>query len=137
MAFFTRVNLNVPVLPPEDISSDFRSTSQHRRHASEPAISGSSSGPVTQSRVHGVTKDVSAANVALISARTDISSTCLSVSTTANGIPSKEPTISVTDVTCNTSDIVKISENEKASEETNDEPRRYEYVVDRVLGVEV
>ncbi|KZC04034.1 Protein kibra [Dufourea novaeangliae] len=100
MAFFTRVSLNVPVLPPEDSSCENAllpslSAGQHKRYASEPVTSES------------VVAKVNAQCFTNMAAR-------------SNSVPSG-----------NASSL-------KSSEETDsEEPRRYEYVVDRVLGVEV
>lgn len=91
MAFFTRVNLNVPVLPPEDSMCENLSSPlsiQHRRHTSEPVTT-----------EYMVTK-LGAQDVSNLTAQSD-------------SVP-----------------------NENTSND-DEEPRRYEYVVDRVLGVEV
>ncbi|XP_063991424.1 protein kibra isoform X2 [Diachasmimorpha longicaudata] len=112
MAFFTRVNLNVPVLPPDDQESIHI---QHKRHSSEPCT-----GHISRSITH-----TSAINSTIISARIDTresSKISTSVQVTTNG----------TDVNKSIRDIT-----DDKSEETNGEPKRYEYVVDRVLGVEV
>ncbi|KOX79441.1 Protein kibra [Melipona quadrifasciata] len=99
MAFFTRVNLNVPVLPPEDSlcenpSSPSPSFIQHRRHASEPVTT---EYMVNKLGAQGV----------------------LNLTLRSNSVPSGNAS------------MVKTDEND------GEEPRRYEYVVDRVLGVEV
>lgn len=148
MAFFTRVNLNVPMLPPDDFNFDSSSSLiHHRRHASEPAIIGSSPSPL-RAGVYSVSKDVSAINVALISARTESGTTTMiknnanSVSTETNNINIKEPTTRVTNVAGGSTKVADktnkiINETEEEKDETNGESKRYEYVVDRVLGVEV
>lgn len=110
MAFFTRVNLNMPVLPPDDAESQIH----HKRHSSEPST-------VPQSRP--ITHP-SAVNSTMISARIDTkesSKTGTSVQVTSNGTSMCQPISEITD--------------DKSEE--NGEPKRYEYVVDRVLGVEV
>ncbi|KAK0082818.1 hypothetical protein PV325_009790 [Microctonus aethiopoides] len=148
MAFFTRVNLNVPMLPPDDFNFDSSSSLiHHRRHASEPAIIGTSPSPL-RAGVYSVSKDVSAINVALISARTESGTTTMiknnanSVSTETNNINIKEPTTRVTNVAGGSTKVADktnkiIDETEEEKDETNGESKRYEYVVDRVLGVEV
>lgn len=97
MAFFTRVSLNVPVLPPEESANE----PHHRRYASEPTTSTTK---VSNNFVSAQTK-------------------CAS----QPGVPQK--TVSVDSK----------SEPEGSTEDkiNDDEPKRYEYVVDRVLGVEV
>ena len=108
MAFFTRLSLNVPVLPPEENNSEGVPLLQsHRRHASEPSTSSAKSSSGTNS----------------ISLAPSTRSRCASQT---GGAIRKTPTDAK-------------PENEQTCEEkTNeDEPKRYEYVVDRVLGVEV
>ena len=147
MAFFTRVNLNVPVLPPEELGAESicSSTSHtHRKYASEPVtsafinstttrsnnISGGSALPVTKS--NSVT-DRSATNVVAVIVNADevALSNVDSKSVNAKGRPAVETE-------------ARSSENgerevlPKSTEKNgNGEPKRYEYVVDRVLGVEV
>ncbi|KAG5324664.1 KIBRA protein, partial [Acromyrmex heyeri] len=145
MAFFTRVNLNVPVLPPEELGAEgiCSSTSHtHRKYASEPVtsafinsttrsnnISGGSALPVTKSS--SVT-DRSATNVVAVIVNADevALSNADSKSMNAKGRPAAETE-------------ARSSENgerevlPKSTEKNgNGEPKRYEYVVDRVLGVE-
>ncbi|KOC61152.1 Protein kibra [Habropoda laboriosa] len=98
MAFFTRVNLNVPVLPPDDsLCENTSSVSplpiQHKRHASEPVTT---EFRVTKLGVQGVSNSA----------------------VRSNSVPSGNASVS-------------------PEENDGEEPRRYEYVVDRVLGVEV
>ncbi|CAK9813165.1 Protein kibra [Anthophora plagiata] len=93
MAFFTRVNLNVPVLPPDDslcenASSVSPLSIQHKRHASEPVTT---EFRVTKLGAQGVSNSA----------------------VRSNSVPSGN------------------------ASNDGEEPRRYEYVVDRVLGVEV
>ncbi|KYN34618.1 Protein kibra [Trachymyrmex septentrionalis] len=146
MAFFTRVNLNVPVLPSEELGNEgiCSSTSHtHRKYASEPVtsafinstttrlnnISGGSALPVTKNS--NVT-DRSVTNVAVIvNADEVVLSNADSKSVNAKGRPAAETE-------------ARSSENgerevlPKSTEKNgNGEPKRYEYVVDRVLGVEV
>ena len=91
MAFFTRVNLNVPVLPPEE-TAEKGCGPDHRRHASEPSR---------------------------VSSRPPAGHRRSSAGPPANGAAEAE------------------APDAQKPEEEDGEPKRYEYVVDRVLGVEV
>ncbi|XP_051157947.1 protein kibra isoform X2 [Leptopilina boulardi] len=147
MAFFTRVNLKVPVFSPDDIPNEsigvFPSlpTISHRRHASEPInhqsivgigkvdiqcnstqnclssnLSSANNNPktfsVTQTSTVTTTASTSTKNISIIAIEKDKSS-----------IPESEND--------------QIDKNPESEELSGDEPKRYEYVVDRVLGVEV
>ncbi|KAG7206063.1 hypothetical protein KM043_003460 [Ampulex compressa] len=137
MAFFTRVNLNVPVLPPEELILDGPST-LHRRYASEPVSSQDSSVRIaghcpalTTSR----SNSVPTASTARASANSSTRSTEEPVangsnkSLNAKGRPGDAAGVHGAEVT----------QEEGSTKQTdeNGEPKRYEYVVDRVLGVEV
>ena len=107
MAFFTRVNLNVPVLPPNEPSTSSQMTNtnddlpspDHRRHASE---------PIKSTKAHNqANRKLSGPGI------NDRNSKILSDNETTN------------------------SDSQKEGDEEDDEPKRYEYIVDRVLGVEV
>ncbi|XP_076296933.1 WW and C2 domain containing protein kibra isoform X1 [Lasioglossum baleicum] len=151
MAFFTRVSLNVPVLPPEDSTcenalSPSLSIGQHKRHASEPVtsetmvtkvdaqgISNLVARPYTvpSGNVSAVRADNAATNNASIALNSAEDSSANSTNKTINakGRP-----------VAGKLQFAKNGQGESPnSPEQNDseEPRRYEYVVDRVLGVEV
>ncbi|XP_066594079.1 protein kibra [Prorops nasuta] len=144
MAFFTRVNLNVPVLPPEDVSTENVTAAlmplpQHRRHASEPATcdSGSSKlgGQETSSDSSSRSNSVSTGSALVVVKCTnstqsfnEILPNCNKKSVNSKGRPNE---LSVRS-TENGQEVAKPKE-----ENGNGEPKRYEYVVDRVLGVEV
>jgi protein KIBRA len=143
MAFFTRVNLNVPVLPPEDLGIDGTCpTVSHRRYLSEPISS-----------VHGVVNSTTRPNSVPGGSTTfAVKSSGATADQNTNAIVR-----SIEDETTNTNDKLtkdwsvaesnaKNTENDASetlkksvekSGEKNEEPKRYEYVVDRVLGVEV
>lgn len=148
MAFFTRVNLNVPVLPPEDSADEnpplpSLSPAQHKRCASEPVTSECM---VTKSGAQdifnlttrsdsvpsgntSVTRTGSAAPHIVRNVTDDVAANSTNKSLNAKGRPAETK--------------IQFTENGqgeglKSSEENDsEEPRRYEYVVDRVLGVEV
>ncbi|XP_031828685.1 WW and C2 domain containing protein kibra isoform X2 [Nomia melanderi] len=150
MAFFTRVSLNVPVLPPEDSSCENTllpslSLAHHKRHTSEPVISESvitkvdaqcisnlatrptsvSCGNASTIKADSATKN----NVDISNLAEDSSANSTNKTVNAKGRPG------MAKLQC-----VKTGQDEnlKSSEQNdNEEPRRYEYVVDRVLGVEV
>ncbi|XP_015593116.1 protein kibra [Cephus cinctus] len=148
MAFFTRVNLNVPVLPPEDTpeSGTNNSGPQHRRHASEPVSSqsavaarlqpatncSSNSAPSGSTNMRTNSVEGNKVNSVVTSNCADLSTNSVnSVNVTSESKTGKHP---------NDSDSIVIPEEDsKGSKaiEDNGEPKRYEYVVDRVLGVEV
>lgn len=144
MAFFTRVNLSVPVLPPDDTNSEL-STIQYRRHISDLANSGDFS---VQSQIGAskILKENAAINTALINARTNSSmiksNNARTLVSASNGL--HEEKNAVTNLASGSSKVVDKSnklleetENDKSSEDTDSNSKRYEYVVDRVLGVEV
>ncbi|XP_076684290.1 WW and C2 domain containing protein kibra isoform X1 [Andrena cerasifolii] len=147
MAFFTRVNLNVPVLPPED--SSYVNTSlpsipgaQHKRYASEPITSESTvtkSGAQAVSNLIARSDSVPSGNV---SATTDGATTNI-VTNLTEDVPANNTQKSMNAKGRPADTKVQCTENGqgeslKSSEENDsEEPMRYEYVVDRVLGVEV
>ncbi|XP_011503552.1 PREDICTED: protein kibra [Ceratosolen solmsi marchali] len=126
MAFFTRVNLNVPVLPADELTLERNLVlgQDHRRYASEPVkTSFSRSGAVH----NHVSRKISGPSTTTII---------------------KVPTIINTSIATNSDrsskilrDVIKsepqIVGGQKVTGEEDGEPKRYEYVVDRVLGVEV
>ncbi|XP_025262774.1 protein kibra isoform X1 [Camponotus floridanus] len=151
MAFFTRVNLNVPILPPEDLGSDNTcptASHTHRRYASEPVTS-----------AHGIINSTMRPNSIPSASVTSAARSSSGVADrNASGIiitnvnEDEIPVMKNTDKPVNakgrpaTESSAQNSENgeseapSKSSEknEGNEEPaKRYEYVVDRVLGVEV
>ncbi|XP_078043817.1 WW and C2 domain containing protein kibra isoform X2 [Augochlora pura] len=147
MAFFTRVSLNVPVLPPEDSTCENAlrpslPASHHRRHASEPVTSETL---VTKVDAQSISNLVSRPNAVpsgnVTAARVDVAATNnesivlnLAEDSTNKTINSKgRPVAAKLQCTKNGQ-----AENSKSPEQNDSkEPRRYEYVVDRVLGVEV
>lgn len=197
MAFFTRVNLNVPVLPSEELISENVTTLPllpHRRHMSEPASTQPSIG-VSKTNVYSVSNNLltnSTTNSRTNSAAVKASSSCCSSSSTSsnnsnvnsnissssnggvassrgNCLAKKNTNVSVNQTITGTnsdSAILKEKFSQSSSSVGGDEnngkecqtdqqpeaevkslessespgggePKRYEYVVDRVLGVEV
>ncbi|XP_060827416.1 protein kibra isoform X2 [Bombus pascuorum] len=152
MAFFTRVNLNVPVLPPEDSlcenpSSPSPSLIQHRRHASEPIAT---EYMVTKLGAQGVSNltmrsnSVPSGNASAVKTDGAATNNTTTVTNVIEDVPANSTNKSVNAKGRSTEANVHCQENGQGSEslkstEENDseEPRRYEYVVDRVLGVEV
>lgn len=148
MAFFTRVNLNVPILPPEDLGTDNTcptASHTHRRYASEPVTS-----------AHGIINSTMRPNsIPGASASSPARSSSGVVDRNASGIiitnvnEDEIPVMKNTDKPVNAKgrpameSSAQNSENGESeapskSTEKNEEPaKRYEYVVDRVLGVEV
>lgn len=116
MAFFTRVNLNVPILPPLDSPVDSNapcgfppaSAAQHRRHSSEPVANPSVSTCTTSTS----TEEAAA---------------------TTNGVLKAAEDASVNELESDRNG----KEEQNTDENNSGEPKRYEYTVDRVLGVEV
>ncbi|XP_074111346.1 WW and C2 domain containing protein kibra isoform X1 [Cotesia typhae] len=141
MAFFTRVNLSVPVLPPDDSNSEL-STIQYRRHTSDLANSGDFSSQ-SQIGANELLKENAAINTALINARTNSSimkSNNKILVSSSNGMYEEKPVdthlaVNSTQVIEKSDKLIEGAESDKTSENTNSQ--RYEYVVDRILGVEV
>nr|XP_050848061.1 protein kibra isoform X1 [Vespula vulgaris] len=144
MAFFTRVNVNVPALPPDDLppESSMMSTDTcsilHRRYMSEPVSSESVSDMSTRlnigntiamrSSASAMGNDTSAGIVGLTEDRLANGGTT-NKSVNSKGRPSDHSSRATENGQ---------KEDSKGSEDNgNGEPKRYEYVVDRVLGVEV
>lgn len=151
MAFFTRFNLNVPVLPPEDSPCEIPlspspSSAQHKRHASEPVTTESMVSKLgAQCALNSATRSNSVPSGNASAVRTDGAATT-NASTTANvaeDVPTNSTNKSVNAKGRPNDGNPRCQEDGqgeslKTSEETDgEEPRRYEYVVDRVLGVEV
>ncbi|XP_036141940.1 protein kibra [Monomorium pharaonis] len=148
MAFFTRVNVNIPVLSPEELGTEGAAAAlhTHKKHASEPVasahgfVNSSSTRPnnVSIGSTLSVTKsnDITDRNATNVAATTiNEAEVALSnadnKSMNAKGRPAAETS-------------TRSSENgereplpKSAEKNGNGEPKRYEYVVDRVLGVEV
>lgn len=146
MAFFTRVNLNVPVLPPEDAGSNDTCSAvphMHRRHASEPVTSvHSATTNSTTTRPNSVSGASSAAPksvVVIVNANeNEVAETNAKNKASVNA--KGRPTVAAVAVTESSAPSSENDESEvsKSDEKNgNGEPKRYEYVVDRVLGVEV
>ena len=137
MAFFTRVNLNVPVLPPEDsLETNSVMSSDHRRYASEPSNVRPCNFPssLNQRSAQNNIKKINS-----ISTSTTTASTCTSTNTSNGASPVEPSASSITEEVEKTeSKNNQNNQNSENSENSDDsEPKRYEYVVDRVLGVEV
>jgi len=147
MAFFTRVNLNVPVLPPEELVTEgtCSATSHiHKKYASEPVTSvyggfmnssttrpnnvpGESVLPATTS---SSVADRNAANIMTANEDEVALSNVDSKSVNSKGRP--------VETDARSSENGETEALSKSAEKNgNGEPKRYEYVVDRVLGVEV
>jgi hypothetical protein len=126
MAFFTRVNLNVPVLPPEELIFERNSVPgyDHRRYASEPVKTNSSRGIMIHNRINRKCNGPSTATIIKVSAP-------ISTSITTSGNRGSKILEESTEVE------PPLIDSQKVLEEQEGEPKRYEYVVDRVLGVEV
>ncbi|XP_018396456.1 PREDICTED: protein kibra [Cyphomyrmex costatus] len=148
MAFFTRVNLNVPVLPPEELGNEgiCSSTSHtHKKYASEPVssvfinsmtmrsnnISGGSALPVTKS---GSVTDRNATNVVTVMVNAD--EVALS-NTDSKSVNAKSRPAAETEARSSENGEREVLPKSESEKNGNGEPKRYEYVVDRVLGVEV
>jgi len=142
MAFFTRVNLNVPVLPPEDVGSNGTCPAishTHRRYASEPVTSVHSAIMNSTMRPNSVSGASSAVKSGVVVDRSVVNvnenevaeiNTKNKASVNAKGRPTVESSAPSSEN--GESEVPKSSEKNG-----NGEPKRYEYVVDRVLGVEV
>ncbi|XP_017877265.1 protein kibra isoform X1 [Ceratina calcarata] len=144
MAFFTRVNLNVPVLPPDDSPCENPLTSspsiQHRRHASEPVCTGDSTTVMMRHGAQGAS-NLAARSNSVPSGNASASRTegtrladeqnSTNKSVNAKGRPSSSEVVHCQENGQGQAETLKTGEND------GEEPRRYEYVVDRVLGVEV
>ncbi|XP_012149560.2 WW and C2 domain containing protein kibra isoform X3 [Megachile rotundata] len=148
MAFFTRVNLNVPVLPPEDslcenaLSSP--SSAQHKRHASEPVTTESMVTKLgAQCALNSATRSnsVPSGNASAVRTEGAASNNASTTTNIAEDVPTNSTNKSVNAKGRPNESNTHCQENgqsEKTSEDADgEEPRRYEYVVDRVLGVEV
>lgn len=143
MAFFTRVNLNVPVLPPEEVGTCPAAPHMHRRYASEPVTSIHSAITNSTTRPNSVSDASSAAKSGVVADRSvvtvnanenEIAETNAKnkASVNAKGRPTAAAESSAPSSENGENEVPKSSEKNG-----NGEPKRYEYVVDRVLGVEV
>lgn len=145
MAFFTRVNLNVPVLPPDDSAQDDSPapSHDHRRYASEPSRPSSNSNSNSSSRGNGVQQPAAnhtptaAAAATSVRKTADRNSKILRDSQDTGSATGA--TVVVVDGTANSNSVLVTAAAAAgtAAEDEDGEPKRYEYVVDRVLGVEV
>lgn len=151
MAFFTRVNLNVPILPPEDLGTDSTcpaSSHTHRRYASEPVTTthGIINSTIRPNSIPGATASSATRNNSGIADRNASGIVITNVN------EDEIPVIKNTDKPVNAKGRPAAESSAQNSEngeseapskpteknEGNGEPaKRYEYVVDRVLGVEV
>lgn len=134
MAFFTRVNLNVPVLPPDESASDKNAVTgpDHRRYASEPSRTTNSSANsrnASSQHNHASRKSSGPAAVTATSTTSTVTVTATVEKTSSTKII-RDPVDS--NAVTQTGDAQKTTPDEE-----DGEPKRYEYVVDRVLGVEV
>lgn len=148
MAFFTRMNLNVPVLPPEELGTEgtcsVASSHMHRKYASEPAVTSvhnfMNSSTTQPNNVPGgsalptKSADRNAANVVAMVVNEDevALSNADGKSVNAKGRPAATETGAR-----NSQNGERETLSKSAEKNGNGEPKRYEYVVDRVLGVEV
>ena len=135
MAFFTRVNLNVPVLPPEDSSSGELSV-HHRRHASEPAGGQAAS---QRASIHSI-REIATSVLPRPATNAVHRSNVVNTSTLTNGPETRDTAVCTNSATTMENAKQQTTNHESASDkpvDDNGEPKRYEYVVDRVLGVEV
>ncbi|XP_050458439.1 protein kibra isoform X1 [Cataglyphis hispanica] len=147
MAFFTRVNLNVPILPPEDFGTDSTcpaASYTHRRYASEPITTthGVINSTMRPNSIPGATTSSAARNNSSVADRN--ASGIVITNVNEGEIPVMKNTDKPVNAKGRPESSAQNSENEsevpsKSTEknEGNGEPKRYEYVVDRVLGVEV
>lgn len=154
MAFFTRVNLNVPILPPEDLGTDntcpMASHTQHRRYASEPVTSAHGiinstmrpnsipgAGASSAARSSSGVADRNASGIIITNVNEDEMPVMKNTDKPVNakGRPATESSAQNPE---NGESEAPSKSTEKNGAEGNGEPaKRYEYVVDRVLGVEV
>ncbi|CAD1477547.1 unnamed protein product, partial [Heterotrigona itama] len=149
MAFFTRVNLNVPVLPPEDSLCENPSSPspsfQHRRHASEPVTTEYMVNKLGAQGVLNLTSrsnSVPSGNTSMVKTDGAATNNTTTVTNVIEDVPANSTNKPVkgrsTEANVHCQENGQGGENLKSTEENDDEePRRYEYVVDRVLGVEV
>lgn len=148
MAFFTRMNLNVPILPPEDFGTDSTcptASYTHRRYASEPVTTthGIINSTMRPNSIPGATASSAARNNSGIADRN--ASGIVITNVNEDEIPVMKNTDKPVNAKGRPESNAQNSENgesevpSKSTEknEGNGEPKRYEYVVDRVLGVEV
>lgn len=145
MAFFTRLNLNVPVFSADDFPNENIAVfsplpaTTHRRHASDPI------------------NNQSIVDIEKIDIRCNSTQNCLALSaysinnnpkpcsvTQSSTFTTASKNISIIEITkdklCTPvpeSENERVDENPESEELSGEEPKRYEYVVDRVLGVEV
>lgn len=122
MAFFTRPINNMPSLPPEENSSERMCVPDHRRHASEPSRINPSRNPTYN---HAIRKSSGPSTSTIV----EVPSPPQQAMTAKGDRNSK--------ILESTASEVKDTDSQKNVEDEDGEPKRYEYVVDRVLGVEV
>ena len=124
MAFFTRVNLNVPVIPPDEAMDKPSSAlgHDHRRYASEPSRTTSSRSSSTHN--HASRKSSGPPTTNSEPPTSNVSVTRVLAEDQIERDPVK-------------AEAAQPSDAQKPEDDKDGEPQRYEYVVDRVLGVEV
>jgi len=147
MAFFTRVNLNVPVLPPEELVTEgtcsATSSHTHKKYASEPVTSvygfmnSSTTRPnvpsesVLPATTSGGVADRNAANIIMIANEDEVALSNVD----SKSVNAKGRSVETGARSSENGETEALSKS--AEKNGNGEPKRYEYVVDRVLGVEV
>lgn len=127
MAFFTRVNLNVPVLPPDESNPEnsLNTIPEHKKSGVETNCQNHNSNPTRPNNLPNSLNHRPSAHVIRKMASVGTSTTL------SNGSSPTEPTATVPEETEEEAAL----EAQKSDDDS--EPKRYEYVVDRVLGVEV
>lgn len=160
MAFFTRLNSSIPVLPLEDLGNDSNACSMatqactHRKYASEPVTTFdqsiynivNSGGPnsipsetfssSSTSKSSGVTsgESTNAMSVTIsVSVDDDDAAATTKVSNRSVNAKGRPTETDAPSLETDKDDTPESTEKNNG----NEEPKRYEYVVDRVLGVEV
>ncbi|XP_014207758.1 protein kibra isoform X2 [Copidosoma floridanum] len=137
MAFFTRVNLNIPVLPPDEPPMDKLSplNHDHRRYASEPCRTTSKS---TSTSTHNhASKKSSGGTSSTTMTTTTSNTTIITINSASTGAGDRNSKV-LGDTVITENDVQSKDAGQKTEEDDEEgEPKRYEYVVDRVLGVEV
>lgn len=151
MAFFTRVNSNVPVLPPDDLGNDAClitvQAHTHRRYASEPVTTSGQSSYVANltTEPSSISNEIYVSSSASKHSDTMLDQNASTVISASTDDDTVTPT-NVNNMSANAKGrpielSAPVSETDKdeipESNEKNGEPKRYKYVVDRVLGVEV
>lgn len=134
MAFFTRINLNVPVLPPDESAVDkiTLTGTDHRRYASEPSrtSSNTASSRNASSQHNQASRKSSSPMVVTATSTTSTVTVAAAIDKISSNQIERDP--------IEINKVLQTGDPQKSTTEEEDgEPKRYEYVVDRVLGVEV